>query len=274
MLHNNVLLGVSALVCLAQGAVLVEERAACQVDNVVRALRRFSTDAIPFCSSYIKIPVVTVTITGSVTATNTATITIPTTTFATSTSVTVLDVTTTAQVAKRGAIFGRYRPSAVGQLPTYVSQYPASRISSACSCLSILPSTTTTSTTATSMTTATASVTSTETDTVTTTTTSYDVVATEIANNICGVSYSSYSLSTSYYSIHSQATSTLDCCQQCQNKSDCLVNHFDGGICELVINTNSSPNMILSCPSGTMTTYFGRAVSGGTVFAGPCAIVT
>jgi hypothetical protein len=105
MLSKNLFLGVSTLLGLAQGAVLLEERGAkgCNADNVLRALLRFSTDAVPFCSSYIHIPVVSVTVTGSATATQTvctpcsldppitklfkATTTIPTTVFATSTSV-------------------------------------------------------------------------------------------------------------------------------------------------------------------------------------------
>lgn len=33
----------------------------CNADNVLRALRRFSTDAIPFCSDYLGFPKVTVT---------------------------------------------------------------------------------------------------------------------------------------------------------------------------------------------------------------------
>lgn len=38
----------------------VEQRAACNADNVLRALRSNSVDATQFCSDYIHIPVVTV----------------------------------------------------------------------------------------------------------------------------------------------------------------------------------------------------------------------
>jgi hypothetical protein len=73
MLSKSLFLGVSTLLGLAEGAVLLEERAAkgCNADNVLRALLRFSTDAVPFCSSYINIPVVSVTVTDSATDTQT-----------------------------------------------------------------------------------------------------------------------------------------------------------------------------------------------------------
>lgn len=38
----------------------IEQRAACNADNVLRALRANSVDATRFCSDYIHIPVVTV----------------------------------------------------------------------------------------------------------------------------------------------------------------------------------------------------------------------
>lgn len=41
---------------------LLEERTdgtGCNADNCLRALRRFSVEAIPFCSAYISVPVIT-----------------------------------------------------------------------------------------------------------------------------------------------------------------------------------------------------------------------
>ncbi|PMD12375.1 hypothetical protein NA56DRAFT_756665 [Hyaloscypha hepaticicola] len=280
MLSKNLFLSVSTLLGLAQGAVLLEERTnGCNADNCLRALLRYSAQAVPFCSSYISIPVVTVTVTGSATATQTATITIPTTAFATATSVTVVDVTTTVSapiIAPRDVVFGQFATVAArdAPLPTYVSQYPASRVSSACSCLSVTPSTRTISTTITSTASTTLSVTSTETDTVTTTTTSYDTVATVTVNNLCSVGYNAAGNGEGNVVVRVTATSAADCCAQCQIGTNCVANAYVGGICQLLTRSTTAGSLQITnqCPLGTTMYSFGNPAVNGIVFAGPCGV--
>ncbi|MCJ1251268.1 hypothetical protein MMC30_008499 [Trapelia coarctata] len=81
----------------------------CNSDNCLRALRRFSKAAVPFCQTYIKVPTITVTVPAIATVTP---------------SVTALP--------KRAA------PA----VPSFVASFPASRISSGCSCLNVPPVTT------------------------------------------------------------------------------------------------------------------------------------
>ena len=52
---------ISALLALSAATVVQGTPVAgsCNADNVLRALRRFSDEAIPFCSSYINVPTIT-----------------------------------------------------------------------------------------------------------------------------------------------------------------------------------------------------------------------
>lgn len=93
----------------------IVERAICNSDNVLRALQANSASATPFCSSFIDIPVKT--IFKSVAGVK-----------ATTTTVTTTHVSTII-------------PNFLSPLPTYVSQYSTSQVSSACSCLSVPTST-------------------------------------------------------------------------------------------------------------------------------------
>jgi hypothetical protein len=95
---------------LSLGAPNLVERSGCNADNALRALRATQRAAVatPFCRAYIDIPTVTITVTATPTV-----------------------------VPERLA-----RQSSV-PIPTFISQYPASRISSACSCLSLPPATAT-----------------------------------------------------------------------------------------------------------------------------------
>ena len=51
----------SALLALSAATVVqgTPVAGACNADNVLRALRRFHNEAIPFCSSYINVPTIT-----------------------------------------------------------------------------------------------------------------------------------------------------------------------------------------------------------------------
>ncbi|KAI9679315.1 MAG: hypothetical protein M1817_005335 [Caeruleum heppii] len=103
----------------------LEERQACNRDNVLRALLnpRNAVEATSFCRNYI-----------------------PTTETITPTNAVTVTATTTSTV------YSRYTPLIsmakakrdVPPIPTFISQYPASRVSSACSCLSVTPLTRTT----------------------------------------------------------------------------------------------------------------------------------
>ncbi|KAG7006090.1 hypothetical protein G7Y79_00016g040750 [Physcia stellaris] len=137
------------------------------VSDILKVLNKptISASATKFCSSFISIPLRTSTTVSTTTltpapVTTTTVVTVSTTTVVTSTL--GLPVTTPpAAKEKRG-----------GSLPVYVSAYASSKISAACSCLSITPATTTVKTTSTVTAPAlTATVTSTTTSTSTSTST-------------------------------------------------------------------------------------------------------
>ncbi|MCJ1257540.1 hypothetical protein MMC24_005366 [Lignoscripta atroalba] len=107
----------------ALAEVQVEKRAACNSDNVLRALLARSSSATSFCQTFINIP------------TATKTISVP--------GVTATVFTQIVGIGERYYPNGQHIESV--SIPTFVSQYPATRISSACTCLSI-PTTTTTTT--------------------------------------------------------------------------------------------------------------------------------
>ncbi|MCJ1252067.1 hypothetical protein MMC30_009305 [Trapelia coarctata] len=99
-----------------------EKRAICNHDSVLRALLANSAAATGFCSAYITIKDTTVTVLG------------------TNPPPTPITETTTTQTATFYTYPPQYAPYLV---PTYLFPYAtsSSRISSACSCLSILPMT-------------------------------------------------------------------------------------------------------------------------------------
>ncbi|MCJ1242357.1 hypothetical protein MMC14_010365 [Varicellaria rhodocarpa] len=98
-----------------------QERAACNQDNVLRALLANSADATGFCSTYINIKDATATVLG------------------TNYPPTPITETTATHTLTAYTYPPTYLPYV---LPTYLFSYPTpSRISSACSCLSIKPST-------------------------------------------------------------------------------------------------------------------------------------
>lgn len=165
-------------------------KADCNGDNVLRALRRFSSDAVPFCETFIQ-STSTVTATPSTTVYPTAYVALTTTDAtevdvvlttltggATATSDGTLTVTSTVSSDYTNIPPPYKRAVASTPLPSYVSQYPASRVSSACSCLSLGTAISTVTSTVSAPTfTSTVSVTSTVTDEETTTTVTTSVVS-------------------------------------------------------------------------------------------------
>ncbi|KAL8707616.1 MAG: hypothetical protein Q9220_007403 [cf. Caloplaca sp. 1 TL-2023] len=93
----------------------IADRAVCNSDNVLRALQANRASATPFCSSFIDIPVSTIfkSVAG------------------------VKATTTTITTTRTSTIISNF----LSPLPTYVSQYSTSQVSSACSCLSVPTST-------------------------------------------------------------------------------------------------------------------------------------
>ncbi|KAL8796816.1 MAG: hypothetical protein Q9195_000899 [Heterodermia aff. obscurata] len=141
----------------------------CQVvSDVVSVLHNpaLSASATKFCSSFISIPLKTATSASTATitpapVTTTTTVIVPTTTVVTSTL--GLPLTTAAPAIKE---------KRAGSLAPYLTAFASSKISAACSCLSITPSTTTIKSTATVTASAsTATVTTTSTSTVISTST-------------------------------------------------------------------------------------------------------
>ncbi|KEY74484.1 hypothetical protein S7711_10856 [Stachybotrys chartarum IBT 7711] len=139
----------------------IEERAdapamVCNADNALRALRATQRAAVatPFCQQYISVP------------TSTATVTITPTTFVSSTAVVTetnvytefvletnivtltIDATNTVTVTQTITVPHTFAKRTEVPVPSFMSQYPASRISSACSCLSVPPPSTTVTATA------------------------------------------------------------------------------------------------------------------------------
>lgn len=126
---------------------VVEERGSCNADNLLRLLRTPSNlpQALPFCSSYLMLPgstltastvITTVIDTGTQTVTSTQTI--PTTVTDTQTTVSVATVTQTLTLTETQYAVPLKERSIKGPLSeTVLSSYDASRISSACGCLTI-----------------------------------------------------------------------------------------------------------------------------------------
>lgn len=153
----------------------VEERDTCNRDNVLRCLVSASATATPYCSSYLGKGVVTsysATTTPTTTATTTVTITVTSpavakrdfeaaTTIYAGSPVTIAGPDTTSVVLNRRMVEAR---ATTAPAPSCLAQYSpaATRLTSACNCLSITSSTlTTVSTAPTTTTTSTVTATST-----------------------------------------------------------------------------------------------------------------
>jgi hypothetical protein len=112
----------------------------CQHNNVLRALIRHSTEAYPFCKSYIATtvqqtikPTMTLTITSQILSTTVvSTFTSVFSTATTTTFLTLVTSSTSVPLKKRTTQFLSIVP-----LPSYVSQYSPSEVQSGCSCLTI-----------------------------------------------------------------------------------------------------------------------------------------
>jgi hypothetical protein len=148
-----------AFVAYATAAV-VENRAVCNEDNVLRALEHNQPDSGNFCERYITQPAI---ITSSMTTPVTGTLTRQFYTQVTVTPIEYIIYQARDEFEKRTAAAVEKRTAT--PLPTYVSGYPVSRVSSACSCLlrfsataTVTKSVYTTTTTSTSIYTETATV--------------------------------------------------------------------------------------------------------------------
>ncbi|KAG0639510.1 hypothetical protein HOY80DRAFT_1044905 [Tuber brumale] len=235
---------ISALLALSSATVAQSTpvSGSCNADNVLRALRRFSNEAIPFCSSYINVPTVT-------------TSTIYTTGAFTTTS------TVTLVVGKRQAeedlVFGlpisadrlARRDGPAPTLPSYVSQYPPERVSSACSCMTIPTFTAT----------ATIPVTATATET------KYST------SGNCEKTYNTSGNGSNNKIDLLRASSAKDCCQKCHARTDCVASAYLVGICQHLINREATPGEPVTpmCPLGVENYHFGGP-RPGLVYAGPC----
>lgn len=215
----------------------------CNADNVLRALRRYSTEASPFCATFIQ-STATVTVTPTsvvpgtvyetitvqgptetslIQSTKTATVTetttstsltvIPTTLITSTTSTTASTLTTiSTTTVNYENIANPIRRDAATPLPSYVSQYPVERVSSACSCLGGPISTVTSTATAapifsTSLSTSTDVISST---TTTTTTSVASETTTETASTLT-ITTSTSSTTSTVLTVVPTATQTLVC---------------------------------------------------------------
>ncbi|KAF6236361.1 hypothetical protein HO173_005452 [Letharia columbiana] len=127
------------------------------VTVIISVLSQYKASATSFCSSFISIPVKTVTSATTTTSTpkpstvtSTITVTPKVSVTATTTTTPTVIYSITSAPAKR-AISPKLAERNINNqpIPSYVSAFASSEISSACSCLSISPSTTTVKTTST-----------------------------------------------------------------------------------------------------------------------------
>ncbi|PUU73644.1 hypothetical protein B9Z19DRAFT_1068808 [Tuber borchii] len=235
---------ISALLVLLAAAVVQGTPVAgsCNADNVLRALRRFSSEAIPFCSSYINVPTITTSTTytaGTITTTATATLVV------------------NKREAEEDIVFGlpvgdeslARRDGPAPALPSYVSQYPPERVSSACSCMTI-PTLTAT---------ATIPVTATATQTQT------------VTGGSCDKTYNTYGNGSNNRVEIVPASSAKDCCQKCQARHDCVASAFVVSFCQHLVNQQATPGELVTpmCPLGVEDYHFGPPAPG-LVYAGPC----
>jgi hypothetical protein len=136
----------------------------CTGNNVLRALRRYSDQAVPFCSDYITQTVSPIATEVDV-STESTTTTIFTTTVLKSSSTLITTTSTPITTTTLSQMIVVDKRTAV-PLPTYVSQYSPAQVNSACSCLIGPLSTTTMSISTTKVKTVSGKTTTTSTETV------------------------------------------------------------------------------------------------------------
>ncbi|XXH03955.1 hypothetical protein Hte_010363 [Hypoxylon texense] len=167
-------------------------------------------------------------------------------------------------------------------LPT--DSISSSAISSACSCLGVSAKVVTTVSTESTATptagsTVTESVTVSTTETVTstivaytkhTTTTTVATATQTVASDRCSVGYTSGGNGKNNRSENVQATSSQDCCEQCQQKQNCVASVYTSTTCQHLVKVSQLSGAETSdqCPLGIEDYPFGDA--GGMVYPGPC----
>ncbi|KAK3389847.1 hypothetical protein B0H63DRAFT_446007 [Podospora didyma] len=264
-----------------------------------------------FCNSYLSIEPVTVyttatavviTETVSETAETDATATELTTTTTTAISTsfgleakwTTLTATVTAEVSTtQVTVVPRAEASSCVDLTkkNLTKKHPAAKLSSACSCLDVEPTTvflgssapaSTETATETVFVTKVVSKTSVVTEVSksvveTTQTSVFTATVTETANpqiDICSVSYRAMGNGQGNTVQFYPATGQLDCCRRCQEKTNCLAGAYSAGSCQLLVKLIRLPGAQTTdqCPLGVEDYNFGAPVATGNVFAGPCAL--
>lgn len=174
-------------------------------------------------------------------------------------------------------------------LPSYVSQYPASRVSSACSCLDIPTGTATVLSTATVLVSQTVSVTTTSTETILSTATTLvrpltipeytyanakpQVSVATVTAGSCTQGYDTSGNGVGNTVISVNSPDKNDCCAQCQARVNCVANAFiQVDFCQLLLRGSSvgAVEVTDQCPLGTNDYPFVNPSPNGRVFAGPC----
>jgi hypothetical protein len=125
----------------------IEDRAPCRNDKVLQALQEPSRAAVAtsFCQDYISVPTSTGTITYTpiLAGVKIVTATVPKTStkteVETSTNTVTVSVTKTSTITKTVTVPHPKGKRTDVPIPPFLTQYPAPKISSACSCLSVPP---------------------------------------------------------------------------------------------------------------------------------------
>ncbi|KAI0108433.1 hypothetical protein F4814DRAFT_427926 [Daldinia grandis] len=260
-----------------------------------------STDAMALCSSFLGTSTVfaippskTALTTTTELATRTVTRVVFTTTTTTETEIIVSTSSTTVFATPSPGPVGRREiesnelpassPASntiacptLTSLPTDSASSPA--ISSACNCLGVSPVVSTASSDATATSTITESKTTVSTKTITSTivtytkstTTTVVAMATQtVAYDRCSVGYNTGGNGKGNRAENVQANSSQDCCQQCQQRQNCVASVYTGAMCQLLIKEAQLSGATTSdkCPLGIEDYPFGPA--GGMVYPGPC----
>ncbi|KAI9696479.1 MAG: hypothetical protein M1836_005757 [Candelina mexicana] len=216
------------------------DKRACNADNVLRALQANRASASPFCISFNHIPTATVTVT-------------PTTAH---------PVVKTTTVTFTRTVYPNGRALESITLPYYVQNYPATRVSSGCSCLSVTPSTVTVITTL-------------PTITSTTTTTATSTLSGTCATATPYVGAGSLGTGQQGQGIESPPgiNNAYDCCVKCQTgfpQYNCVVWVAGAGYCNILneIPTSGGSTCAVSGETANVGISAGYDGLGG---PGPCA---
>ncbi|KAI9709613.1 MAG: hypothetical protein M1812_007661 [Candelaria pacifica] len=216
------------------------EKRACNADNVLRALQANSASASPFCVSFNHIPTATVTVTPA----------------------TAHPVVKTTTVTFTRTIYPGGRALESITLPYYVQTFPASRVSSGCSCLSVTPSPVTVSTNL-------PTITSTTTATATKTLSGYCATATPyVGAGSLGTGQQGQGIENP-----PGINNAYDCCVKCQTgfpQYNCVVWIAGAGYCDILneIPTSGGSTCAVSGETANVGISAGYDGLGGT---GPCA---